>query len=209
MRSVVSLQKRIVALSRSRRLSFSDGSTLDAQTVGRPRAAAQIARAVIVRYFRALSMISAVAVLLIVWTVVGPSSLGGQSSYVITDGVSMLPKFHAGDLVVLHKEATYHVGEVAAYYNGQLGVVVMHRIIAINDGHYEFKGDNNNFVDSFQPTKSEIVGAEVMHVPGAGRLVEKLKDPVAAAVLLGMLWMFAFAPRPTTRRQRRRHRHAH
>ena len=147
--------------------------------------------------------------LLVLWTFFAPPVLGGGTSYVIANGVSMLPKFHAGDLVILRREGNYHVGEVAAYNNGQLGVVVMHRIIAIHDGHYQFKGDNNNFADAFHPTKSQIVGAEWLHLVGAGRYVQKLRNPVAAAVLLGFLWLFAFWPREASRRQRRRHRHAY
>ncbi len=143
------------------------------------------------------------------WAYCGPVQLGGTTSYAIANGVSMLPRFHAGDLVVLRRESTYHVGEVAAYHNGQLGIVVMHRIIAITDGHYEFKGDNNTFADSFEPTRAQIVGAEWIHLPGVGRYVLKLRNPAAAALLLGLLWLGAFWPAATTRRRRRRHRDAH
>jgi signal peptidase I len=142
------------------------------------------------------------------WFCLGPVQLGGPTSYAIANGVSMLPRFHAGDLVILRRESSYHVGEVAAYHNGQLGIVVMHRIIAINNGHYEFKGDNNTFADSFEPTKAQIVGAEWIHLPGLGRYVLKLRNPAAAALLLALLWLGAFWPGTTTRRRRRRHRNA-
>ena len=133
-------------------------------------------------YRKLIAVLGTVMLLFACWTFLAPPVLGGGTSYVITDGVSMLPKFHAGDLVILRKQTTYHVGEVAAYHNGQLGIVVMHRIIAISDGHYSFKGDNNNFVDSFRPTKRQVVGAEWAHVDGLGRIFVKLRDPAAAAV---------------------------
>lgn len=134
-----------------------------------------------------------------------PPSLGGSTTLLLVQGISMLPHFHTGELVILRKESTYHVGEVAAYHNGQLGAVVMHRIVRIGDGHFVFKGDNNNVADSFEPTKNEIVGAEWLALPGLGRVVEKLRVPLVAAGLLGLLWLFSFSPRPRSRRQRRRH----
>lgn len=146
--------------------------------------------------------------LLAFWALLAPPAIGGRTSYVITDGVSMLPKFHAGDLVVLRKETSYHVGEVAAYYNKQLQRVVMHRIVKVHDGYYTFKGDNNSWVDSFEPTKAAIIGAEWLHLPGWGRYAEGTRDPTVAAVLLGALWLVSFYPRRVPRRQRRRHHHA-
>lgn len=136
-----------------------------------------------------------------------PPQLGGATSYVITRGVSMLPHFHAGDLVVLRQEPTYHVGEVAAYHNGQLGVVVMHRIYAVHGDRYAFKGDNNNFVDTYQPTQSQILGAEWIHLPAAGAWLDKLRAPAVAAALLAGLWLYTFSSRSTSRRHRRRRRH--
>ncbi|MHB8506099.1 MAG: hypothetical protein ACYDEN_10370 [Acidimicrobiales bacterium] len=95
---------------------------------------------------------------------------------------------------------------MAGYHNGQLHVVVMHRIIAIHDGRYYFKGGNNNFVDSFQPTKSGIVGAEWVHLSGAGTYLLYLRNPAVTGIGLGAIWFISFAPRRRTRRKRRRHR---
>lgn len=120
----------------------------------------------------------------------------------------MLPSFHTGDLVLLRREPSYHVGEVAGYHNGQLGVTLMHRIIAVHGDRYVFKGDNNSFVDSYQPTESQIVGAEWIHLPGWGSAVLELRAPVTGAVILALLWLFAFWPRRGCRRQRRRRHHA-
>jgi len=117
-------------------------------------------------------------------------------------------RYHAGDVVILRRQGSYHRGEVAAYHNGQLGVVVMHRIVAVRDGRYFFRGDNNDFTDSFHPTRAQIVGAEWLHVPGAGRYLLTLHQPLVAAVALALLWVFSFSPQATSRRQRRRHRRA-
>jgi signal peptidase I len=161
------------------------------------------------RPHRALAALVTLLVALAAWATLAPPVFGGSTSYAITDGISMLPHFHAGDLVILRRERDYHVGEVAAYHNLQLKEVVMHRIVAVHGGHYVFKGDNNGWVDGFEPNKSQIVGAELLQIPGAGRFVEKLRNPVAAAVLLGILWLASFSPRHRSRRQRRRHRYGH
>lgn len=158
------------------------------------------------------SLVAAVVVVLALiasWAALAPAGLGGGTTYVVTEGVSMLPHFRAGDLVLLRAEPSYHVGEVAAYHNAELHEVVMHRIIAVSGGHYVFKGDNNDFVDAYEPTKPEIVGAEWLHVKGAGKLVDKLRDPLVAAVLLGSLWVVSCSRRPRSRHQRRRHRNAY
>ena len=151
--------------------------------------------------------LAVVIALVALWSGSLPQQLGGRMSYVITDGVSMLPRYHAGDLVILRKEPSYHVGEVAAYHNEQLHAIVLHRIVAIRGTRYVFKGDNNSWVTTFEPTKSQIVGARWLHLPGAGRLLLGLRTPIVAAVLLGVLWLYSFWSPSGSRRRRRRHRH--
>lgn len=160
-------------------------------------------------YPRLLAALPSLVLCITAWVIFAPTQLGGPVSYAVTSGVSMLPNFHAGDLVLLRSQPSYHVGEVAGYHNGRLGVTVMHRIVAVDGDHYVFKGDNNTWVDSYQPTAGQIVGAEWIHLPGWGSVLLALRAPVAVAILLGLMWMVVFWPRSATRRERRRHRHAH
>ena len=148
-----------------------------------------------------------IALFVAAWAIFAPPQLGGKVSYVVTDGVSMLPHYHKGDLVILRKEASYHVGEVAAYHNPQLGVVVMHRIIAREGNQFVFKGDNNNFADNYHPTATQIVGAEWIHLPRLGAIVTHLRIPAVTAVLLALVWVFSIGPAPLSRRRRRRRHH--
>ena len=128
-----------------------------------------------------------------VWFFLAPTQLGGSSSYVITYGTSMQPSFHAGDLAVVRQDTSYRVGEIVAYRNTQLGGhTVLHRIIGIDGGHYIFKGDNNSFVDSFHPDRSQLLGQLWFHVPAAGRYLGMLHGPrlflivgVLALLLIG------------------------
>jgi signal peptidase I len=157
---------------------------------------------------RILATLGTLALAFAAWAALAPPQLGGSTSYVITAGVSMLPRYHAGDLVMLRHESSYRVGEVAGYHNRQLAVTVMHRIIAIDGDHYVFRGDNNDFTDTYEPTAGQIVGAEWIHLPGWGNFLLTLRVPIVGAILLALMWLFVFWPRSGSRRQRRR-RHAH
>ena len=147
-------------------------------------------------------------VLASLWFFLAPSQLGGSSAYVITYGTSMQPHYHAGDLAVVRSSGSYHVGEIVAYRNAQLGNhIVLHRIIGIANGHYTFKGDNNNFVDSFHPTQSELVGRLWVHIPAAGKFLTILHGPrlflIVGLLALILIGTSLFAKSDRTRGRRR------
>jgi signal peptidase I len=137
--------------------------------------------------------IATLAVVAAGWFFLAPTQLAGSTSYVQVYGVSMQPHFHAGDLVVVRAAGSYHVGEIVAYRNEQLGGhVVLHRIIGYANGRYTFKGDNNDFVDSYHPVRGDLVGRLWLHVPGAGRYLVWLRGRNllfvgGAALLLALL----------------------
>jgi signal peptidase I len=124
------------------------------------------------------------------WFVIAPVSIGGPTSYVVTDGVSMLPHFRGDGLVITRREPSYHVGEVVAYHNRELGVVVMHRIVARDGNRYVFKGDNNNFRDTYHATQSDLVGKEWAYWPGGGRYLGLLRRPAFFGIVLAVLGLF-------------------
>src|SRR4051794_37618434 len=92
------------------------------------------------------------------WFFFAPSWLGGPTSYVITEGVSMQPRFHTGALAVVHAAADYRVGDIVAYHSHELHTIVLHRIVGRDGDRYVFKGDNNSFRDPEHPTRSQLVG---------------------------------------------------
>lgn len=152
-------------------------------------------------------LLAGLAVAALAWAFLAPVAVGGPTSYVVTDGVSMLPRFHANGLVITHSESNYSVGEVVAYHNQQLHTVVMHRIVARDGNRYIFKGDNNGFRDSYHPTKAELVGEEWIYWPGAGRYLTFLRSPLTFAIVIAVVALISFRPESESRRQRRR-RHA-
>ncbi len=110
----------------------------------------------------------------VAWFYFAPTQIGGSSRYVVTSGVSMEPRFHTGDLAIVRPVSNYRVGEIVAYWSTTLHAVVLHRITARDGNSYEFKGDNNHFIDPDRPTRSELLGKLWLHVPRAGRLLEML-----------------------------------
>ena len=99
----------------------------------------------------------------------------------------MLPSLQRDDLVVLRRSSSYEIGDVVAYRSTLLNRIVLHRIVAIDDGRYTFKGDNNTFLDSEQPTEADLVGELSVHVPIAGRVVPLMHVPWIVGLLAALL----------------------
>jgi signal peptidase I len=149
----------------------------------------------------------ALAVLSLGWWFLAPAAIGGSATYVVTDGVSMQPRFHAGDLAIIRAQSSYHVGEIVGYRSEFLHTIVLHRIIAIKGDRYFFKGDNNSWVDAEHPFRSQLVGALWVHLPGFGKRLGPLRRPgsVVLAATFGLL-LFASSIFTDNRRRRRRRR---
>ncbi len=143
-----------------------------------------------------------------VWFYLAPVALGGSTSYVVTHGVSMEPRFHTGDLALVRSQSSYHVGEVVAYNSHLIHTVVLHRIIARDGSRYVFKGDNNNFIDPEHPAANQLIGALWVHVPGIGATLQSIRSPalVGALIAIGVLLLtgVAFTQRRRRRRAQRR-----
>lgn len=148
--------------------------------------------------------------LVYLWFYFAPVVLGGSTTYVVTDGVSMEPRLHAGDLALVRGQDSYRVGEIVAYHSRVLHTVVLHRIVARAGARYVFKGDNNNFLDPEHVAAGQLIGALWLHVPGVGARLESLRSPPLIGVLLGVgtLLLTGTALRQRQRRRLRRRRAA-
>ncbi|HLH13315.1 MAG TPA: signal peptidase I, partial [Solirubrobacteraceae bacterium] len=140
-----------------------------------------------------------------VWYLFAPLALGGSTTYVVTDGVSMEPRFHTGDLALVRSQSSYHVGEIVAYRNKMLHTIVLHRIVGREGPRYLFKGDNNNFVDFEHPLRSQLVGSLWLHIPGAGTKLHSIGSPLLVGILVA-LGSLMFTGVAFTRKRRRRRR---
>jgi signal peptidase I len=159
-----------------------------------------------VRFRSALLTGVFVAVLATTWWYLAPTRVGGSTTYVVTHGISMEPLFHTGDLALVRPAGQYKVGEIVAYHSSLLHMVVLHRIVAIHNGHYTFKGDNNNFLDPVHPTRAQLVGRLWVHLPRGGVLLDATHNPVVDAIACGLLGLFVLFGMGEKRRRGRRQR---
>lgn len=154
-----------------------------------------------------VSSVLGLIALVCLWVCFAPAAVGGSTSYVVTEGVSMQPRFHSGDLVLVRNQSSYHVGQIVAYHSNVFHTVVLHRIIARDGSRYVFKGDNNNFVDFEHPAQSQLIGALWLHIPGAGTRLQSLHSPALVGILVAVgTLLFAGAAFTQHRRRRRRER---
>ncbi|MGH3266801.1 MAG: signal peptidase I, partial [Trebonia sp.] len=143
------------------------------------------------------------------WFYLAPTAIGGSTSYVVTSGRSMQPLFHTGDLALVRPAGSYRVGEVVAYRSSVLHVVVLHRITAIHNDRYTFKGDNNNFTDPTHPARAALVGRLWLRVPRGGSILNLLHRPLIGALLAGGAGLLLMAGTGKRRRSRRGRRSEH
>jgi signal peptidase I len=120
-----------------------------------------------------------------IWIAFAPVQIGGRAAYVIVNGNSMEPNFHVGDLVIVRPRPSYDIGDRVVYQDPKLGSGVFHRIIDLELDRYILKGDNNAWIDSYQPTQEEIVGKLWAHLPRIGKAVQFLRQPVLMALIVG------------------------
>jgi signal peptidase I len=127
------------------------------------------------------------------WVVFAPGQLGGQAVYVIVNGKSMEPEFHFGDLVIARAAPVYQLGDIIVYHSAELNSLVFHRIVSFNLYHYILKGDNNSWIDSYQPTQAELIGKFWIRIPNVGNIVKWLQMPISMGILAGGLGVVLMA----------------
>lgn len=135
-----------------------------------PRPPARAAR-------RALWVAVPVLLLLLAW----PIQLGGQFGWLTTTGNSMAPLLDEGALVLLRRTGSPQVGDVIAYHSPEIDRTVLHRVIEVSGAELVTQGDNNDFVDGYRPTRADVLGEMIFHVPLVGRFLAGFTTPLGLA----------------------------
>ena len=152
----------------------------------------------------ALPLLLGAGLLALGWWFLAPPALGGHTSYVVTHGVSMQPRFHAGDLAIVRSTSTYRAGDIAAYRSDLLDTTVLHRIVKTTADGYVLKGDNNAWVDPERPGPTQMVGRLALRVPHGGVALGWIRQPAVAGLLAVAILIPGAAGAAELRRRRRR-----
>jgi signal peptidase I len=124
------------------------------------------------------------------WLLFAPVQIGGPVAYVLVDGNSMEPQFQFGDFVLTRRQPDYQIGEAVVYRHPSFGYV-FHRIIEQDGPKLILQGDNNAWLDSYQPTKEEVVGKLWLHIPTIGKSIDKLRTPIFLSILVLLIFLTA------------------
>lgn len=148
--------------------------------------------------------LSRVLLSILAWTLVAlaafflwPTNLGGCTTFTIVSGESMEPTYHTGD-IVLSRCGTPEIGDVVVYQPERLdGARIIHRVVGgESKTGWQLQGDNNDFVDDFDPTDAEVLGVARLHLPRLGLWVEALANPwVWASMITLALALFVWPNR--------------
>lgn len=105
----------------------------------------------------------------------------GYGAGIVLSG-SMEPELRVDDVIIVHRETSYQVGDVVVYRSGRSAVV--HRIVQVSGSDVITKGDANNAAD--EPIRlSDINGKVVARIPRAGTVVDYIRSPLGVILVLG------------------------
>ena len=121
-----------------------------------------------------------------------PTTLGGDTGFLIVQGNSMLPTILPGSLVIIKKQPTYQIDDIVSYTlsEGTASKNVVHRIIDEAEGDFIIKGDNNPKQDVGLQSIDAINGKVVFATPYFGDLMLFVRNPVIlffSSVVIGVI----------------------
>lgn len=108
-----------------------------------------------------------------------PMPFGCGISVVLSS--SMEPEMSVNDLVFVRVQESYSVGDIIVFQDG--GMLVIHRIIAIDGDEITTCGDANDTADP-PIAVSDVKGRAEWHIPAVGAAVRLLQTPVGFILLL-------------------------
>ncbi|MGM0214891.1 signal peptidase I [Enterococcus sp. AZ109] len=110
--------------------------------------------------------------------------------YAVVASGSMEPALSLGDLVVVHQEDTYKVGDVITFIQEEDTRTTTHRIIAMDTEQFTTQGDANNVADA-PIVADQIFGRVVFSLPWIGYLIQFVTTPLGILVVI-LLFLLMF-----------------
>lgn len=115
-----------------------------------------------------------------------PMAFGFSPLTVLTP--SMEPEISPGDMVIIHSQGSYAVGDTVTYVLTGGNASVTHEIIEtyVEGGrtYYITKGVNNPTKDPLPVEKSQVAGKVILVIPQLGTFLEWLKTPIGIMLIL-------------------------
>lgn len=109
------------------------------------------------------------------------ATIFGYSLAIVTSG-SMEPTVRIDDLIIIHDEESYDIGDIITFSNR--GSSVTHRIIDQNENGFVTKGDANNAADLDTVDTEDISGKVVCVLPVIGKFIMFLRTPLGMMILM-------------------------
>lgn len=123
-----------------------------------------------------------------------PSSLGGRATMVVVHGSSMEPLLHGGDVVVVHQQDDYRVGDLVVFLTEERGEVI-HRLVEHTPTGWLTRGDNRPSNDLWTVPDGAILGKQWLTIPVVGKTLPWIHDHMLAfATLCAVLAMVPYLP---------------
>lgn len=138
---------------------------------------------------RAVTVVLVLILCANLYTIVCRSFLGvqmptvfGYSNAVVVSG-SMEPTIHVNDMIIVHAQKDYQVGDIVTYLPKESVTPVTHRIVEKNGDKVTTQGDANNGADP-EIEAEQIVGKVVTTIPRIGAAIEWMSTPFGMMVLV-------------------------
>lgn len=133
------------------------------------------------------------------WLALAPQQLGGPAAIAVVKGTSMLGVLNSGDLLVAYRLSEYGVGDNVLYE--RYGGYVIHQIVGNNpDKSFITRGTNNEADDPWTVPKENILGKQLVVLPGFGKTIQGfVTDPLAVGVTAVLVAFLIILPTHRTR----------
>ncbi|MEE9509310.1 MAG: signal peptidase I [Candidatus Bathyarchaeia archaeon] len=122
-------------------------------------------------------------------------ALGTEFPVVIVNGVSMIPTYYEGDLLVVQgvpDKNMIEVQEIIVFHNPySWDILIVHRVVEVRNLNeqliFRTKGDNNVIQDHWQVREEHIVGRVLQKIPYMGGVVTAIQSPYGIGILYSLI----------------------
>lgn len=114
----------------------------------------------------------------------------GYGASIVLSG-SMEPTLSAGDLIIVHEEPSYAIGDQIVFRDRNSFTV--HRLKFIDGETFVTRGDANG-ADDAPISLKDVKGKVVKCLKGAGNIVSAIRSPIGILITLGIIMLLFEAP---------------